>query len=155
MADKVKLKFLKKHDWDYIFEEVESGEEVVLKIYKDKPFKDSIKVGDIGYAMMNTNWINEWQPLEEEVKEEKTPEPPKEEKDTPTVPVEKPVVSPYDDKQEKILAQSTLKEAVQIYNHNFAIPGDPIDYEKLFEIHRGLFAYMNEGGYKQKSQAFD
>jgi hypothetical protein len=65
-GNKIKLKYIKEKGWDFIFEEVESGEEVVLKVFKNKPFIGSFKEGQIGMAIVNQNWVNSWEPLDAE-----------------------------------------------------------------------------------------
>jgi len=151
MADKTKLKFLGKEGYDFKFVEIDTGAEVLLKIYKDKNFKDTLKEGDFGWALVNTNWVNEWQPIESEddcgkSKYEVSPPKKEEPKVTDVYPAEKKPL-PFDIRQEIILSQSTLKEAVQLYNRIYG-DGPEIDYEKVFEIHRRIFTYMSEGGYK-------
>ena len=54
---------------------------------------------------------------------------------------------PFDIRDEKILAQSTLKEAVQLYIN--ANPGDAVNFEVLIDLHKSIYAYMSEGGYKK------
>ena len=54
-----KNKDQKKH----VFLEVETGTEVELKIYYTKDFLKSMVVGEEGYAILNQDWVNDWQSL--------------------------------------------------------------------------------------------
>jgi len=138
MVEKTQLKYLRKEGYDFVFEEIESGEEVTLKIWKDKPFKNNIAFGEIGYGVLNSNWLNEWQKLKDadkkldEVTSSSTPK----------------VISPYDDKQNKILAQSTLKEAVNIAIANNA---PDVTLKDIMQIHKELYDYMSNEGYKNET----
>ena len=66
MVNKIKLKYLGKDGFDFKFEEIESGKEVKLKIWKDKSFKDTLKEGNEYFAVINGNWINELESIEVE-----------------------------------------------------------------------------------------
>lgn len=130
MENKVKLKYIKKEGYDYQFLEVETNQEVLLKIWKDKPFKDKIKVGEIGFALLNSNWINEWQKLEDseekediEVEEIEYTEPVKEK------------VTPYDARQMIIVAQSAQKDAVEIVRSYYNLKStEPGPLEKYIQV---------------------
>jgi len=143
-ANKTKLKFIKKKGYDFVFEELESKKEVILKIFKDKDFANTIKVGDIGYGLVNTNWLNEWQKLELEDEWEQEV--------LNQMDNKKPTISPYDDKSDKILAQSTLAQSVQITMFilkDTDIMAEEIDvFNEIKEVHKKLFKYMKNEDYK-------
>ena len=64
----------------------------------------------------------------------------------------KPTISPYDDKSDKILAQSTLAQSVQITMFilkDTDIMAEEIDvFNEIKEVHKKLFKYMKNEDYK-------
>lgn len=60
-GQKTRLKYLGKEGYDFKFEEIDSGEQVVLKIWKDKPFIQDLVIDEIGYGLVNENWLNSWE----------------------------------------------------------------------------------------------
>lgn len=85
---------------------------------------DNIKVKIVDGKVTYITPITESKPKSEEIKD-------------------KPIVSPYDHKQDLILAQSTLKEAVQL-----AIANNKPFIQNVKDVHKELFKYMKEEGYK-------
>lgn len=81
MAEKTRIKILKdlgKEGKVYTFEceEVHSGEIIKLKVFENKEFIDNMRVGMIGEALVNENWVNMFEeliiqePVEEAPKQE-------------------------------------------------------------------------------------
>ncbi len=117
-------------------EEVETGEKVLLK--KNPKLETKLSYGKQYFFIINENWINYAELLDVE----ETPKISSEEtKSTISI-------SPYEHKQDLILAQSSLKEAVQLAIH-IETPGTTNDLLiKVKEIHKDLFNYMKKEGYK-------
>ena len=55
------LKLLRKERFDYIFEDVETKEEIKLKVWKDKDFINELEDGVEGMAEYNDTWLNKWE----------------------------------------------------------------------------------------------
>ena len=137
-------------------EEVETGQTVLLK--KNPKLDTKLSYGKKYWMRINENWINYVEPFEEteplEPKtnnsEEKYSELVKNKAQRPNTahnPENKTLGLMQEEKQNIILAQSCMKNAVDLYGllHK---KDEPIDYDKLFEIHRGVFTYMKEEGYR-------
>lgn len=113
----MKLKYIKKNRFDYHFLNIENEEEVILKIWTDKEFRDKINTGDIGEAEINGDWLNKWDFEKNEsnksLQENTSLEESKPTQATPG-PIKKKLISPYDIKNDAILDQVCLKAAVEV-----------------------------------------
>lgn len=65
MANKTRLKIIEILEKEgkvhkFSMEEVDTGALVELKVFENKQFINELVVGEIGYGLVNENWINSW-----------------------------------------------------------------------------------------------
>lgn len=124
---RIYAEFVVKDKFTYIFKDRETGKELFYKVWKTKPFQNDFKTGVTYQLTINGEWINDV----DEVKDYETPEPTKPHSDNP--------------RGDLILAQSTLKEAVQIA---ITQRKEDISLRDVFDVHREIYRYMKNKQYE-------
>ena len=66
---KLQLKTIGNINTPYIFQNIDTGEDMQVNIYRTKPFINELNVGDIGYGLIGeeengTYWLNTWKKFE-------------------------------------------------------------------------------------------
>lgn len=128
-GQKTKLKYLGKKGYDFRFEEIDSGEEVVLKIWKDKPFINDLVVNGIGYGLVNENWLNSWDKFDAQE--------PVQTINSYTEPTPTPAVNkkPMNGAREGMLINNAVQIAIAEFNKN---DSKQIDINRVTGVYKAL-----------------
>lgn len=69
MTTKLKLKQIGNINTPYVFQNIDTGEDLQVNIYRTKPFINDLNIGDIGYGLLGEGkngqfWLNKWDKFE-------------------------------------------------------------------------------------------
>ena len=143
MGERIKFKIEKKFSDSLAISEIETGENSTKKCGKKVNIND-LREGEIYEGLANNEYINFIFSIKNDKKEEKKVEQRKEENVVIPKAPEVPKSIWTDTKQDEILAQSTLKEAVNIA---IASLGNKITLDAVEEYHKRLYQYMKNKKY--------